>query len=180
MDETLDRRPQTWQEGRRLRALALHEQGWRGARIAEALGVTRGAVSQWLKLAREGGRAALYHRKPPGRRVRLTPEQRAQLPALLAKGAEAYGFVGDVWTTERVAAVIVREFGVRYHPAHVSRLLRSIKWTVQKPIRRATQRNEANVTAFREEQWPSLQAKPGRKTGPSSSSMKPASTNSRL
>ena len=180
MDETRDRRPETWQEGRRLRALALHEQGWPGARIAEVLGVTRGAVSQWLKRVREGGRAALYHRPPPGRSKRLPTEQRAQLPALLAKGAEAYGFVGDVWTTERVAAVIFREFGVRYHPAHVSRVLRSIKWTVQKPIRRATQRNEAAVTAFREEQWPSLQAKPRRKAGPSSSSMKLASITSRL
>jgi len=172
MDEQHERRPVNWQEGRRLRALALHEEGWLGARIAEALGVTRGAVSQWLKRAREAGREALYHRAPPGGKARLTAEQRAQLPALLAKGAEAYGFVGQVWTTPRVATVIAREFGVRYHPAHVSRVLRSIKWTVQKPIRRAAQRKEAAVTAFREEHWPSLQAKPRRRNAPSSSSTK--------
>src|SRR3954468_15923088 len=151
MDEQHERPPQNWQEGRRLRALELHGQGWPGIRIAEALGVTAGAVSQWLKRARAGGRAALYHRKPPGKAPRLTPDQREQLPTLLAKGAEAYGFVGQVWTTPRVATVIRREFGVRYHPAHVSRVLRGIKWTVQKPMRRATQRNEAAVTAFREE-----------------------------
>src|SRR3989442_1211169 len=169
MDEHHERRPVNWQEGRRLRALDLHEEGWPGIRIAEALGVTRGAVSQWLKRARAGGRAALYHRKPPGGKARLTDEQRAQLPERLAKGAEAYGFVGQVWTTPRVATVIRREFGVRYHPAHVSRILRRIKWTVQKPIRRAAQRNEAAVTAFREEQWPSLLAKPRRRGAPSSS-----------
>ena len=49
-------RPTSWREGRRLRALDLHEQGWAGKAIAEALGVTQGAVSQWLKRAREGGR----------------------------------------------------------------------------------------------------------------------------
>lgn len=168
MDEQTERRPQNWQEGRRLRALALHEQGWPGARIAEALGVTRGAVSQWLKRVREGGRAALYHRKPPGAKARLSAEQRAQLPTLLAKGAERYGFVGEVWTTGRVATMIRREFGVRYHPAHVSRILRGIRWTVQKPIRRARQRNEAAVTAFREEQWPSLEGKPRTRSAPSS------------
>src|SRR5215212_9327397 len=147
MDEQDERRPQNWQEGRRLRALELHEQGWLGARIAEALGVTPGAVSQWLKRARESGRQALYQRKPPGKAPRLTAGQREQLPALLAKGAEAYGFIGQVWTTPRVATVIRREFGVRYHPAHVSRVLGSIKWTVQKPIpmRRAAQRNEEAV-----------------------------------
>ena len=179
MDEQHERRPQTWQEGRRLRALDLHEQGWPGARIAEALGVTPGAVSQWLKRVRVGGRVALYHRKPPGKTPRLTADQREQLPSLLAKGAEAYGFVGQVWTTPRVATVIRREFGVHYHPAHVSRVLRGIKWTVQKPIRRATQRKEEAVTAFREEQWPSLQAKPERKSARSSLSTKPASINCR-
>ena len=81
----------------------------------------------------------------PGPAPKLTAEQRAQLPALLAHGAEAYGFLGDLWTTKRVASVIRREFGVRYHPAHVSRLLRQIGWSVQKPIPRATQRDEAAI-----------------------------------
>ncbi len=37
--------PRDWLEGRRLRALELYETGWKAIRIAEALGVTRGAVS---------------------------------------------------------------------------------------------------------------------------------------
>jgi transposase len=57
----------------------------------------------------------------------------------------AQGFCGDVWTTKRVAALIKQAFGVRYHPAHVSRLLREIGWSVQKPLRRATQRNDAAI-----------------------------------
>ena len=157
----MERRPHNWLEGRRLRALELYTAGWPGARIAEALGVTRGAVSQWLKRAREGGgRSALYHRKPPGAKARLSIDQRAQLPDLLAKGAENHGFVGQLWTTQRVATVIGRAFGIHYHPAHVSRILRDLKWTVQKPMRRARQRQETAVTAFREEQWPSLEVKP--------------------
>ena len=52
MSTTNEAPPRDWKEGRRLRALALHEQGWQAIRIAEALGVTRGAVSQWLKAAR--------------------------------------------------------------------------------------------------------------------------------
>ena len=53
-----DAPPQDWLEGRRLRALELSEQGWKAIRIAEALAVMRGAVSQWLKGARMGGRPA--------------------------------------------------------------------------------------------------------------------------
>lgn len=160
--------PRDWQEGRRLRALELHEQGWKGIRIAEALGVTRGAVSQWLKAAREGGREAL-RRRPRGHVApKLSADQRARLPALLRQGAEHYGFIGEVWTTARVAEVIRREFGVRHHPAHVSRILREIGWTVQKPVRRATQRKEAAITTWREEVHPALQAKPTKKTARSS------------
>lgn len=143
-----------------MRALELYEQGWRAIRIAAALGVTRGAVSQWLKLARAGGRAAL-RRRPRGRMApKLSPEQQTRVPDLLAKGAEAHGFVGEVWTTARVATVIRREFGVSYHPAHVSRILKGIGWTLQKPVERSPKRDEAAITAFREERQPSLQVKP--------------------
>jgi transposase len=168
MSTTTEVAPRDWQEGRRLRALALHEQGWPGVRIAEALGVTRGAVSQWLKIARASGREAL-RRRPRGRKApKLTVEQRSQLPALLAKGAEAYGFIGDVWTTARVAAVLRRKFGVHHHPAHVSRILKAIGWTPQKPVTRSTKRDEAVITAFREEREPSLRAKPRQRSAPSS------------
>jgi transposase len=146
-------------EWRRLRAWELHQQGWSGAAIARALDVTPGAVSQGLKRAREGGAQALVHRMPPGPASKLTAEQKARLPALLKQGAEAYGFVGDVWTTKRVTPVVQAVFGIRYHPAHMSRLLRQIGWSVQKPIRRATQRNEAAITHWWTERWPALQAK---------------------
>jgi transposase len=147
-------------EWRRLRAWALAQAGWSGRTIAQALGVTPGAVSQWLKRAREGGAQALVHRRPPGSAPRLSAEQLAQLPALLSYGAEAYGFLGDGWTSQRVATVIKREFGVVYHRAHVSRLLRQIGWSVQKPIRRATQRDEAAIERWTTERWPALFAKP--------------------
>src|SRR5690606_24237899 len=111
-------------EARRLRAWELHKQGWSQREIAAALGVTQGAVCQWLKRAREGGGVeALRHLPAPGRRSALTPAQLEQLPELLSQGAEAYGFEGNHWTTRRVAEVIKKVFGVLYHPAHVSRVL---------------------------------------------------------
>lgn len=146
-----------------MRALELHELGWSGKAVADALGVTAGAVSQWLKRARAGGREALKSHPPPGPARKLTDAQRTALPGVLAKGAEAYDFIGDVWTTKRIAMVIKRVFGVSYHPAHISRLMREIGWTVQKPIRRASQRDEATIATWRDQTWPALSAKPGTK-----------------
>lgn len=114
-----------WREKRRFRAWELHQQGWSQRKIAAALGVTQGAVCQWLKKARQGsGVDALRHLPAPGRRSALNPTQLEQLPVLLSQGAEAYGFEGNHWTTKRVAEVMNQVFGVSYHPAHVSRVLR--------------------------------------------------------
>ena len=125
--------PKDWRERRRLRAWELYEQRWKQKDIAAAIGVTEGAVSQWISKAKTQGVQALRHQPPPGAQPKLSPEQWAQLPALLMQGAEAFGFRGQVWTTARVAEMIKRQFGVSYHPAHCSRLLRTIKHSQQKP-----------------------------------------------
>ena len=165
-----DARPvgQDWREWRRLRAGDLKQQGWHQRAIAAALGVTEGAVSQWVSRGRQGGVAALRHRPPPGPASRLTPEQLAELPVLLARGAEAFGFRGQVWTARRVTEVIRREFGVQYHFNHVGNLLRAAGWRPQKPHRRATQRNEAAIEQWRSERWPALKKGPREKAARSS------------
>ena len=80
--------PNDWREYRRLRAWQLYQADWKQKDIATALGVTEGAVSQWIKKPRACGADALLHQPPPGPQPKLTEEQRAQLPDLLAKGAE--------------------------------------------------------------------------------------------
>src|SRR5512135_3058320 len=90
---------------------------------------------------------------------RLTAEQKGQIPGLLAKGAEAYGFRGDVWTASRVAKVIDQTFGVRYHRDHVGRLLREAGWSRQQPIERATQRDEEAIKDWYEKRWPAIKKK---------------------
>lgn len=163
-------------EWRRLRAWELVQQGWKQRDIATALGVTEGAVSQWLKRAREGGTESLRRRIAPGPPHRLSADQRAQLPMLLAKGAEAYGFQGAVWTARRIASVIQQEFGVRYHPNHVNRLVRALGLSVQVPEVRAAQRDPAKVDAWFTDHWPVLEKKPERRAARSSGSTNPAST----
>ena len=157
-----------WREERRKRAWELKEQGWQQKEIAEALGVSKGAVSQWMKRGRQGGVEALKAHPPTGVKPRLSAEQKAQIPALLAQGAEAYGFRGDVWTARRVAEVIARTFGVRYHRDHVGRLLREAGWSRQHPLERASQRDEAVIKQWFEERWPAMKKKPSRRKPPSS------------
>jgi transposase len=165
MDNSLSKEATDWREGRRLRAWELKQEGWTQQQIADALGVSKGAVSQWMKRAREGGVEALKRRVASGAPPRLTERERARLPNLLAEGAESHGFRGEVWTCERVAEVIRREFGVRYHPAHVSRLLAKLRLSLQKPQRLADQRDEAAIERWKEERWPELKKGLSRRAG---------------
>jgi transposase len=152
--------PRNLIEWRRLRALLLFFQGWMQVKIAQALGVTQGAVSQWLKRFRLGGIDALRHGKAKGGIPRLSTEQKAQLPHFLSRGPTFYGFRGAVWTCQRIGEVIRPEFGVSYDPSHVGRLMRQCGWSVQKPERKAIQRDEEAIQKWRAERWPELKKKP--------------------
>lgn len=145
-----------WKEIRRLRALDLKQNHWKQKDIATALGVTPGAVGQWMTAVQTEGPKTLLARPHPGAPPKLLESQKRLIPDFLSHGAEAYGFRGQVWTCARVAKVIEQEFGVLYHKAHVSRVLKELDWTPQKPIRRAAQRDEDEIASWRAEVWPEL------------------------
>jgi transposase len=82
MEKTLSSQARDWREGRRLRAFELKERGWKQTEIADALGVSEGAVSQWMKRATEEGVEGLKHKPPPGAAPRMSEEERANFPGL--------------------------------------------------------------------------------------------------
>ncbi len=142
-------------ERRRRRAVALLGQGEAPAVVARILGVQRTSLHRWRRLARQAdGRAA----KPPsGARRRLTDAQVAELEQLLLQGASAHGFRNELWTAARVARLIQRHFGVRYHPEHIRRLLhRRLNWTSHKPQRRARQRDDKEVERWKADEFPRI------------------------
>ena len=149
--------PRDWVEWRRKRALELKQQGWKQRTIAAALGVTEGAVSQWLSAARRGGPDALTARTHlRGSSPRLTLEQLRLLPEFLWHGPEAYGLPGQHWTSKRIAAIIREEFAVSYSASQVSRLLKQLGWNPRSPVTRAIYRDEAAIEHWRLETWPAL------------------------
>ena len=156
---TKNARTVDWKEQRRWRALELKRDGWTHDEIAEALGVTKGAVSQWMMRVQEFGEEGLQALPRKGAMPKLTPEQKQIIPEFLSHGAEAYGFRGEVWTAARVARVIDCELGVSYHKDHVSRLLKELDWTPQQPIDLARQRDEKKLAQWRDEVWPELKKK---------------------
>ena len=144
-------------ERRRYRAVELVRQGESVATVARFLGVHRSSVSRWRKHAIQAGAYALAARPHPHRPARLTDLQLPRLESLLSQGAAAHGWSNHLWTTNRVAILIERQFGIRYHHDHVGRFLRKrLGWSVQKPMRRARERNEAAILDWQSRQFPRI------------------------
>ena len=147
-------------EALRIRAVDQVGEGAHPEDVAAALGLHRKTVYAWLAKYREGGKDALKAQPVPGRPPKLVRRQLAQLPRLLARGAEAYGFSTAVWTTQRVADLLWKRFQVRYDRDHVCRLLHRFGWSWQKPARRARERDETAIQHWVQHTWHRLKKSP--------------------
>lgn len=155
-------------ETRRLLAAKLLQEGKDVRKVGRLVGAAPSSVSRWKQELDEGGLEALKAKPHPGRPARVSTEQKKQLEQVLLKGPLAAGFATDLWTLARVARVIEREFGVRYHPGHVWYILRDMGWSCQKPERRARERDEAAIEQWRTEDWPEVKKRRATKAGASS------------
>lgn len=151
------RERQQARERRRLRAGRLFVQSVPQAEIARRLGVSRAAVCQWHAAWEADGTDGLKSRGLGGPVPRLTTNAQKEVGHLLRKPASSFGYTTDFWTLERIAAVIRRETGVRYHPGHVWKLLRrELGFSWQKPETRARERNEREIRRWVREDWPRI------------------------
>jgi transposase len=139
----------------RLAAAQMFVEGASNGGIADRLRVSVMSVSRWRRAFDAGGVDGLASKGPGGARCRLTDAQLVELGAELDAGPAGHGFVEDqCWTQARIAEVIAVRFGVGYTPAGVGYLLHRMGWSVQVPARRAAERDERAVAAWRDEQWP--------------------------
>ncbi len=149
-------------EERRMRAAVLFGRGRRPAEVSRELGVSIQSASEWHKRWTAGGKKALRGAGRAGRLPRVDAGQLARVERALLQGPKANGYASELWTLPRVAEVIEKETGVRYHPGHVWRILRvQLGWTRQRPARRAVERDDAAIERWAKERWPKVKKGPG-------------------
>ena len=135
----------------------MFEQGLSTAVISAVLEVDDQTVRRWRRQFDAGGRDALRSRRHPGRAASLGEAQRARLAGLLLRTPVECGFPGKhLWTQQLIADLVLREFGVSYHHDHVGVILKAMGFTHQRPARRAVERDEARIEAWRRQAWPAL------------------------
>lgn len=154
-------------EARRARAAKLFERGFTQAEVARRLGVSRQSAMRWLRAYESGGAQALRSKKR-GRPARLSEKQLEQFEKALLQGAKAHGWSSDIWTLERMGAVLQRLHRVSYHPGHLWRVLGSMGWSPQRPATRARERDEDAIEGWKKQEWPRLKKTPGDRSTSSS------------
>ncbi len=150
-------------ERRRLRAVALLDQGIPGIEVADRLGVTPGAISQWKQRYQRAGPDALNAKPHPGPTHKLTAKQRERLGRLLLQGPRKHGYATQLWTLKRIVKLIEKQFGVTYEASGVWRLLKGMSWSCQKPERRARERDDQAIAQWREKDWPRIKKRSTRR-----------------
>src|SRR5919199_5383370 len=151
--------PATQAELRRV-AVAMVRAGRTRIEAAEAIGVNRRFVGRWVKAAEQGGEAALAGRRRgrrPGEQKALSAAQEEGLRSLIARGCpDQFGLSFALWTRQAVRALIARETGVWLTLSVVGRYLRAWGFTAQRPMHRASERQEAAVRAWLESPYPAI------------------------
>lgn len=141
---------------RRFKAAGLFARGKTQAEVARLLGVSRMTASRWERAWKRAGKQALRGAGRAGRLPRLTAQKLKAVEAALVEGPQEHGYATELWTLPRVAEVIRKTTGVRYHPGHVWRVLRGLGWSLQRPTTRARERDEQAVQRWVRETWPTL------------------------
>jgi transposase len=149
-------------ESRRLQAVEIFKQSHPHpqAEVFRLLKVSRQTASRWYEAWRDRGAVALKAAGRAGRKPRLDQKVLRQVEKALLQGPKVHGFSTELWTLDRVAAVIRRTSGVEYHPGHVWRVLKRLGWSRQRPMRRAKEKDSAATAQWLKQRWPQLKKTP--------------------
>lgn len=143
-------------ERRRRQAIRLLKAGTHLSAVARAVSASKSSVFRWYEAYKQQGRAGLGPKPTPGRPPKLAAQQKRRLAKLLVAGPLAAGHRTDLWTLKRIAQLILQQLRIHYHPNHVWRLLQGMGWSCQKPERRALQRDDAAIAAWKRSRWPHI------------------------
>lgn len=153
-------------ERRRRLAVQLVQGGMSKSEVARQFNTTYKSVLRWCNAYQALGQEGLSPKPVPGRRCRLSPQQKQDLASQLLEGARAHGFETDLWTLRRIWKLIRRRYGVRYHFGHMGNLMKRLGFSHQKPQGRPVERNEEVIRHWIAHDWPRIKKNPKKARPP--------------
>ena len=146
-------------EEMRVRAVRSVQNGQSPEVVAQALGINRTTIYDWLAKYRRGGWDALKAKPVPGRPPKLNGRAIKWIYGTVTqKNPLQLKFEFALWTREMIAKLIMDRFGVKLSTSSVGRLLAQLGLTCQKPLRRALEQDDALVQKWLKEEYPKIKA----------------------
>ena len=130
-----------------------------------SMGLCRTTIYKWLRVAKGQGVKALASRKAAGPSRRLTAQQRANLKRwIVTKDPRDFGFIEALWSRPIIQSLLLDKFKITLSLSAIGRMLKFMGITPQKPLRRAYERNPAEIKEWVEVRYPKIAAK-AKRTG---------------
>src|SRR5262249_19871995 len=132
---------------------------WPQPHAAASSGVHPRTLPDWWARHQADPTHGLDAKPHPGRTPKLTPAQEGTVLSWFGRSATDFGFPNELWTAGRVAQLIQKEFGVRFHPHYVSAWLAQRRITPQKPDQQARERDPAQIEHWLAHDWVEVKKK---------------------
>jgi putative transposase len=171
----LDAAARARREQVRVAAVELIAAGESDEQVAARFRVTKMSANRWRRAFEAGGISGLASKGAGGNRPLLTEDQQRELLALIEQGPGAHGHLDQRWTLARIRALVWQRFALDYRSSgglHEMLTRLGVFWQV--PTRRALERDEQAIAAWREERWPDIKGKPRNAAHTSASRTRPA------
>ena len=132
----LARRERDGRVSSRLLALANALDGMRRDEAAQAAGMDRQTLRDWVHRYNAEGVAGLRDRPRPGRPCGLDEGQQAALKALILRGPDLARDGCVAWRARDLRGLAERRFGVRYSESGIRRVLHGLdlSWQKARPV----------------------------------------------
>jgi transposase len=143
----------------RKRAVTSVQEGQSPEVVARALGISRGAMYEWLARYRRGGWGALDAKRRGGRKPKLDGKSLQWIfKTVTQKNPLQLKFTFALWTAKMIGDFIHQRYNVRLSKSSVCRLLAQLGLTPQRPVWRAYQQKPEEVQRWLDEEYPRIQA----------------------
>jgi len=141
----------------RIRAVSRVQSGESPEVVSKAIGINRTTIYDWLAKYRNGGWHALRSRPTPGAKPKIDGKKMEWIfKTISGKNPQQLKFEFALWTREMIQQLILKKFRIKLSLKAVGRLLSQLGLTCQKPLYRATQRNESLVKNWLKTVYPDI------------------------
>lgn len=144
-------------EQMRMDAVKRVENGESPEAVAQGLGINRRTIYRWLEAYHYGGKDALKAKPISGAPPKLNAKQMQKLSHIIrTKNPLQLKFEYALWTLAMIKELIEWEFDVKLTEVSVSRIMKRLGFTPQRPLYRAWQQDAEFVEQWREKEFPAL------------------------